>query len=211
MSSPALAMGGAYLLGSLPFSFWIARYKGIDLYQIGSGNVGATNVARALGPRWGAFALVLDATKGAGGIALGLCAELSGWSLMACGLCAILGHVYSVFLGFKGGKGVATSLGVFLALEPHAMGISFLAFAAVVLSTRYVSLASLLAGASLCLTLSLTRGFGFPAAQFAFLAWILLIVRHRANIQRLWAGTESRFGERPVAPSHSPSPEEDLS
>jgi glycerol-3-phosphate acyltransferase PlsY len=185
---------GGYLLGALPFSAWIARAHGVDLRQVGSGNYGATNVARALGKGWGALALALDAAKGAAAVCLGDHLGLVGWELLAVGFCGILGHVASVFLGFRGGKGVATSAGVFLALEPVATGMAFMTFVGTVVLTRYVSLGSMLAGFALLSTLVLTRGWEAPATRFALVAWVLMMWRHRANIGRLLRGTESRFG-----------------
>lgn len=184
----------AYLLGSLPFSAWIARSQGVDLREVGSGNVGATNVLRALGPRWGALALALDAGKGALAIWLGASRGLADWSLLAVGFAAILGHVFSFLLGFRGGKGVATSLGVFLALEPLGGLIALAVFAATVALTRWVSLGSLLGGLTLVGVLVVRKGPTAPTTLFALLAWVLLAVRHRANIQRILAGTESRIG-----------------
>jgi glycerol-3-phosphate acyltransferase PlsY len=185
----------AYLLGSLPFSAWIARSQGVDLRKIGSGNVGATNVLRALGPRWGALALFLDAAKGALAVLLGAHWGWQGWSLLAVGFAAILGHVFSFLLGFKGGKGVATSLGVFMALEPLGGLTALMVFAATVARTRYVSLGAILGGLTLVVAVIVQRGATAPIAIFASLAWLLLVIRHRSNIQRILAGTESRIGE----------------
>lgn len=187
-------LGAAYLLGSLPFSHWIALARGVDLRKVGSGNVGATNVARALGMRWGAVALGLDALKGAGAVWLAQSQGLTGWEVLAAGFVAVLGHVFSFFLRFRGGKGVATSLGVFLALEPWPVLGAVLVFAATVKRTRYVSLGSLLGGLTLLLTLLALRGPHAPVTRLALVAWVLLVVRHRANIRRLLAGTESRLG-----------------
>lgn len=194
MTAALLGCLGGYLLGSLPFSAWIARLHGVDLRQVGSGNYGATNVARALGKGWGALALGLDATKGAAAVALGRELGLDGWALLAVGFSGILGHVASVFLGFRGGKGVATSLGVFLALEPTATAVAFVTFLGVVVLTRYISLGSMVGGFALVGTLAVTRGWEEPTTRFALVAWVLLVWRHRANIGRLMRGTESRFG-----------------
>ena len=194
MTGTLLGCLGGYLLGALPFSAWIARLHGVDLRRVGSGNYGATNVARALGKGWGALALLLDATKGAAAVHWGTHLGLTGWDLLAVGFCGILGHVASVFLGFRGGKGVATSLGVFVALEPMATSAAFVTFVVVLVLTRYVSLGSMLGGLALVLTLVLTRGLDEPATRFAVVAWVLLVWRHRANIGRLMRGTESRFG-----------------
>lgn len=205
----------AYLLGSIPFGLLIARFHGIDLRRVGSGNIGATNVVRALGRKWGIFCFVLDVAKGLLPMLtpplLGLTSstpssgELIGW--LAVGTAAILGHIFPVFLGFRGGKGVATSLGVVLGLWPYLTLCGLAALLVWLLAAwiwRYVSLASILAAASyplillvaVCLLADWTWANLWPLFGVAIPIPALVIWRHRANIQRIRAGTESRIGQK---------------
>lgn len=206
------AVALAYLLGSVPTGLWLGlRFRGLDIRQHGSCNIGATNTLRVLGPRLGAVALIGDIAKGA--IATLLLSRLSAWphAALACGLAAILGHTFSVFCGFRGGKGVATSAGVFAALCPLAIGIVAVVFAVVVAATRMVSAASCLAAAGLGI-LMLALPAGYPTAPLdlvpddALLRALglgvaaLVVYRHRANIARILRGTESRLGLKRQAP-----------
>jgi glycerol-3-phosphate acyltransferase PlsY len=196
-STLSLVLGGAYLLGSVPFGVLVARAfdRGIDLRKTGSGNIGATNVARTLGKGAGALTLLLDAAKGSAAVLLAAAAAPSGDALLPslAGGAAFLGHVFPVWLRFRGGKGVATALGVVLALSPGAAGILFLLFAAAFAATRYVSLGSLVAAAGLAPAMLLLRA---PAPWIALSAGIGAMVfwTHRENIRRLIAGEERRFG-----------------
>ncbi len=194
----ALAILAAYLLGAVPFGLLIAKSRGVDIRQVGSKNIGATNVLRSVGKPWGILTFACDALKGYLPSAWfpTLAGSAAGWLGMACALAAILGHNFPVYLRFKGGKGVATSAGALLGLAPAAMGIGVVVWAALLFAFRYVSLASIVAAAVV------------PAAGWwlyrdtpllpAFLSalGVLVIVRHRANIQRLLAGTENRFGRK---------------
>ena len=194
MVRTALLLAGAYLTGSIPFSFLVARLFGVrDVRAVGSGNVGATNVMRSAGRTAGILAFLLDASKGA--LAAFVVLELEGKESPLPALAAaaaVLGHMYPVWLGFRGGKGVATGAGAFLPLAPAATGIGVLAFALTLAVSRYVSLASM-AGA---LSLSATAFVVAPAAT----AWTALAIaffvvwKHRANLQRLRAGVENRVG-----------------
>jgi glycerol-3-phosphate acyltransferase PlsY len=175
----------AYLCGSVPFGLIVAKARGVDVRAVGSGNIGATNVARALGKRTGALVLFLDAVKG---LAPVLATRLfwPGEPLLAAGagLFAILGHVFPVWLKLHGGKGVATGLGVFLALAPVATAIATGFFLAVYATKRIVSIGSLAAATALPLAmLALHEPPAFIALAAA--VWILVLVRHRSNIQRL--------------------------
>jgi acyl phosphate:glycerol-3-phosphate acyltransferase len=193
-----LSQGGlvlaAYLAGSLPTGYWLGRaWKGLDVRAQGSGNLGATNVFRVLGPGPGLATLLIDILKGF--FPVWICQRLFPNDLalaMATGLTAILGHTWSIFVRFRGGKGVATAAGVFAALSPIPCVIAFLVFVAVFSVTRLVSLGSLLG------VLALT------ASSFAFrvprsLAWttvavsLFVVWTHRQNIRRLWRGTENRL------------------
>lgn len=197
----------SYLLGSIPFGYILVRvFQGIDVRSIGSGNIGATNVARTGGKGLAIATLVLDAFKGWLPVFLVLTlpwiqtsgpAQLHTLATFAA-LIAVLGHMFPVWLGFKGGKGVATGLGVFLALAPSAVLIAVVLFAVIVAFTRYVSLGSILAAAAFPIALWLLKGDSFPAPALAMCAAValLVIIRHHQNIGRLLAGTESRFGAR---------------
>lgn len=206
----ALAIIAAYLLGSVPFGVIIARAHGKNLRSIGSGNIGATNVSRALGRRWAYLCFLLDLLKGlvpmlVGGTLIEMAnptpSLLSLW--LAVGCAAILGHIFPVYLKFKGGKGVATSLGVALGLWPYytiCAALAFAIWAGVVLLWRYISLASIAASIAfplaLILAIALSPRWNFvnlwPLLAAAIAIPIMVIVRHRENIKRLIAGTESK-------------------
>ena len=197
----------SYLLGSIPFGYILVRaFQGVDVRSIGSGNIGATNVARSGGKKLAAATFMLDALKGwlpvfvvlqLPGIAAYGPAQLNTLGAVAA-LSALVGHMFPVWLDFKGGKGVATGFGVFLALAPVAALLALSIFAAIVVATRYVSLGSILATAAFPLILFLLKRniFPAPALLMAAAAALLVIFRHRKNIGRLWAGTENRFGAR---------------
>ena len=190
----------AYLLGSIPTGFLVAKAKGIDIRSVGSGNIGATNVFRALGTPAGIFVLVMDGLKG-----YAACEWLSMLTYLAVptadrellkiigGIAAILGHNYTCWLKFKGGKGIATSAGVLAALVPGALLIILGVWIVVFVLTRYVSLASVAASFSLPFATWLTGGTVKLILVTAALA-VLAIYKHRANIERLVKGTESRIG-----------------
>jgi glycerol-3-phosphate acyltransferase PlsY len=183
----------AYLVGSIPTGYIVGSLVGVDVRKVGSGNIGATNVARVLGKRQGLLTLIADAAKGFVPMFVAAQLNLSLTATAFVGVAAFLGHVYPIFLRFKGGKGVATALGVFLAVAPVVMLILIAIFAVVVLSSRIVSLSSMIAAAAAPVILWL---FSYSLALIgmsAFLA-MMIIVRHRDNIQRLFAGTEPKFG-----------------
>jgi len=189
----ALALLAAYGLGSVPFALLAARVRGIDLRAHGSGNLGATNAIRVLGPAFGVPVLVLDVAKGFAAVAIvpAVFGTAGSGVPVLCGVAAILGHVASVFLRFRGGKGVATAAGAFLALAPRGVGMACAVFVVVLLTTRFVSLSSIAAAVSLPLAL-----WGTGASRPVLLAAIalagLVVIRHRANVARLLAGTENR-------------------
>lgn len=192
----ALAFG--YLLGSIPFGLVLTRSAGLgDIRAIGSGNIGATNVLRTGNKKLAAATLLLDGLKGAAAVLLaGL---LGPAAALAAGIGAFLGHVFPVWLGFKGGKGVATFLGILLAVAWPA----FLVFAAIWLAMafafRYSSLAALVASAATPVVL-LAMGHGWPAVLAFAAMTALLVAKHHQNIAKLMAGTESRIGEKSAAP-----------
>ncbi len=189
----------AYLLGSIPFGVLIARARqGRDIRSTGSGNIGAANVARVVGPGAGALTLLLDAAKGY--LAVWVAAQLSGgnatWMVLAA-LAAIAGHVFPAWLRFRGGRGVATGLGVFLPICWPAVLTALVIWLVVVLFWRYVSLGSIVAAAALPLLVYLLYAPGhappLTVSLCTTLAALTIIVKHRPNIQRLIAGTETRF------------------
>ena len=198
---PAIALALAYMSGSIPFAYLAGVAKSVDLRKQGSGNLGATNVFRVLGWKIGIAVFLADAAKGAIPVLL-LPPRIDSprdpivWAI-AVGVAAIAGHVRPVFLKFrKGGKGVATAAGVFCALAPIQMLISFAVFVAVVLATGYVSLGSLVSAVVLPVLLAVYKGvdstlFVVSAIIAAFVFWT-----HRANIGRLRRGEENRFGKR---------------
>jgi glycerol-3-phosphate acyltransferase PlsY len=197
---PVLAVLLSYVSGSIPSAYLAGRWYGVDLRSQGSGNLGATNVMRVLGPRVGAMVFAVDIAKGALPVRfLPALTTVAGdariWLAIACGIAAIAGHVRPVFLGFgKGGKGVATASGVFLALAPVQTLLALVIFVAVVLSSGYVSLASLTAAVSLPVLLVASDGIRSPPTLVSFVTALFVFWTHRANIHRLRSGTEYRFG-----------------
>lgn len=188
----------SYLLGSVPSSYIAGRLvRGIDLRKHGSGNLGATNTFRVLGPKVAAPVMVFDIAKGFVPPALfGQWDHSSQWAwALAYGAAAILGHVFSIYMGFRGGKGVATGAGVFLALSPVAVGVAMAAWLAVLLWRRVVSLASIVAALVMTLVLILTESrpevmtLGILVASF-------VIYAHRSNVKRLLRGEELAFGQK---------------
>jgi acyl phosphate:glycerol-3-phosphate acyltransferase len=210
----ALTIVGSYLIGAIPFGYLVGRWRGIDIFQHGSGNIGATNVGRVLGRRFGILVFVLDFAKGAvpAAVALGLLraaapseqeslavAGLGVWA----GMAAFLGHLFPLYLRFRGGKGVATGAGVVAVLMPLAALGAVITWLAVVCGSRYVSLASLTAAVALCgLQLALSphpfHHADLIMTLFCFLAACLVFLRHRSNIVRLVHGNENRLPESPA-------------
>ena len=198
---PALALAISYAAGSLPFAWLAGRAAGVDLRRQGSGNLGATNVFRVLGWKIGVAVFLADALKGA--LPVLLLPRYVDSALdptlvaIACGVAAIAGHVRPLFLLFrKGGKGVATAAGVFFALAPIPMLVTFALFVAVVLGSGYVSLGSLLSAVALPALLLATQGPRAPMFIVSLLVATFVFWTHRANIGRLRRGEEHRFGKR---------------
>ena len=221
MSNPFFIVALGYLLGSIPFGYLIVRVsKRADIRETGSGGTGATNVSRSAGKGAGILTLLLDALKGAAAVALakivfgfsifaadggaallvnsGAAMEYAHWWVAAAAIAAIVGHIFPVWLGFRGGKGVATGVGVFLLLAPLAVAFAGVVFLVIVLLTRYVSLGSIVAAATIPVFV-LIRNYVTPQADFAPLlsaavaGAALIIFAHRGNIARLIQGTESKF------------------
>ncbi len=216
--SPILILAGSYLAGSLPFGLILARaVKGIDIRQHGSGNIGATNVSRVLGTKWGAVCFVLDASKGALPVwllpPLALAADdttRTHWNV-AAGLMAILGHMFPCWLRFHGGKGVATALGVVMILAPLSTAITFGVFAVCFAASRIVSLSSIVSAVAFAVAEMIIlrpQPFGTEAwslATFSLAVPTLIIARHRTNIARLLRGEERRFkfGDKQSTPDEN--------
>jgi glycerol-3-phosphate acyltransferase PlsY len=208
---PVLVIILAYLLGSIPFGYLIVRAKeGGDIRETGSGGTGATNVSRRAGKAAGVLTLLLDVLKGAAAVLIAMwwlnattgtdgSNNSNAWLVAAAAIAVMVGHIFPVWLKFRGGKGVATGVGVFLVLMPAVVGIAAFIFVAIVLLTRYVSLASMVAAASIPL-LALLR-FTFVSADNNFAPLItsavfgatLILLAHRKNVVRLIQGQESKF------------------
>ena len=201
-------LAGAYIYGSVPFGFLAAKLlRGVDLREVGSGNIGATNAARALGAKFFPSIFLLDMSKGF--LPVWLAGRLVGGAgpyqphplAVAAGLAAILGHVFPVWLGFRGGKAVATSAGVLLGLSWPALLAGALVWAAVFALWRYVSLASICAALAVPVAAVLLGpeplGSGAFLTGFTVLGALLVVARHRGNIRRLLSGTEQKAGRRP--------------
>jgi len=189
----ALLVIFSYLLGSVPSGFIIGKLSGLDVRKAGSGNIGATNVARVIGKGGGLLTLLADTAKGLIPVLAARQMALSDPLTALIGVAAFLGHLYPIFLKFKGGKGVATALGVLLALAPAATVILMVVFAGIGFTTRIVSLSSMVAAIATPLVLWL---FYYPPASILMSAFMatMIVLRHYANIQRLLDGTEPRFG-----------------
>lgn len=214
----------AFGLGSIPFSFLIGKsVKGIDLRQHGSGNLGATNVFRTLGPWWGGLCLFLDMAKGAVAVLL-MTALVSTWPAgeptpfhitadlfrIFAGVVASLGHTFSPFVNFHGGKGVATTGGAFAVLEPWALVVTLVCFLAVFVTTRIVSVASIAAASILPFAVVFfewrSMGTSKTLIVFAFLICGWVIFKHRGNISRLRDGTEQQISKDQKPPAPDPEP-----
>jgi acyl phosphate:glycerol-3-phosphate acyltransferase len=213
MLSVLLILTLSYLVGSIPTSLLAGRVlRGIDIREHGSGNAGATNSFRVLGTPVGITVSVIDLMKGV--LATVVISQIrvdtlpaffldNGdiWMMVLAGFAAVLGHVYTVFASFRGGKGVATGAGMLVGLAPVAVGIAALLFAVIVIATRYVSLGSILASVSVPVTLLLQRfAFGveikMPVIWLCAVIPVLIFYTHRANVQRLLQGTENRVGKK---------------
>ena len=199
---------GAYLLGSIPFGFLVAKAKGIDIRSVGSGNIGATNAMRVLGKPAGIFVLLMDAAKGFvatvymaplvhGWIAPDVAEKSLGLNLFVfAGVCAVLGHNYTCWLKFKGGKGIATTAGVYLALAPWAVLVALVVFILAVLLTKYASVGSIAAAIALPITVWVMTPNNLFLCLVTTALGFLAVWKHKGNIQRLMAGTENRLGQK---------------
>ena len=211
---PLLLVVASYLIGSIPFSYLVVRLvAGVDIRMHGSGNVGATNVVRNAGKLPGLLALVLDGAKGYAAVMLaGYLTTLPAWPrldptgssalhsrafwLAFAGLAAMLGHIFPIWLRFRGGKGVATAAGVFLALDPRATAAAALIFLIVALATKFVSVGSLAAAATVPIFLQFLTRAPYWMVVVSVIISLIVILKHRTNIERLASGRERRIGGR---------------
>ncbi len=195
-----------YLFGSFPSGYVVGKCKGIDIRQHGSGNIGATNVVRTMGKKWGVLVFALDVLKGILGVRIAIAVfspaanlvneaglPLDQYLGITAGFGCFLGHCFPVWLGFKGGKGVAVGAGILIGLLPLTAVIGLIIWAICFQASRYVSLASIIAAISLPITTRLLQGYLSPLFWFTLILALIAIWRHRGNMQRLLAGTESRF------------------
>ena len=192
-----LAVLAAYLMGSIPFAQLLSRRRGVDLRRVGSGNVGASNVLRTLGVRPAVLAMMLDAVKGTVAVLVAQRLTNGVAAPVMAGLASMIGHVYPVWLRFRGGKGVATAAGAFAVLAPVAAAVAAGAFLLTVALTRFISVGSMVAALTLAawaIASDAPTIVGIGAAIGA----ALVLIGHRANVERLVAGTERRVGQRGV-------------
>ena len=190
----------AYLVGSIPFGYLIVRKKmGADIRQTGSGGTGATNVSRRAGKAAGVLTLLLDAAKGCAAVVIARVVSGDDWVIAAAAIAALVGHIFPVWLGFRGGKGVATGVGIFLVLAPIALLCAGVIFIAIVVSTRYVSLGSITAAVLIPVFVWLQSVFVEPVFDLrplltaAIAGAALIVFAHRGNIKRLASRTESQI------------------
>ena len=195
----------AYLLGSIPTGFFVAKAKGIDIRAVGSGNIGATNAMRVLGKPAGIIVLLVDALKGYVAVKVLTVLVISFFNrgdsnlpviCILAGIFSVLGHNYTCWLKFKGGKGIATTAGVYLALAPVALGIALAVFILTIFVTRYVSVGSILAAIALPLAVWILQPHNLLLGIVTTALGALAVYKHKSNIQRLMAGTESRLGKK---------------
>ena len=195
-----LVLGSAFILGAIPWSLWIARQRDTDLRAHGSGNLGATNVYRVMGLRWGVLVLLLDVSKGVVAVVMARALTDSGVLPVGAAMAAVIGHMFSPFAGFRGGKGVATSLGIYLGLAPLAGAMGFAVWAATIALCGWVSVASAVGAISIPIFVIVTRDAlenRFPwVLGLSILIMMVVVWRHRTNWTRLDQGMEQRIWER---------------
>ena len=184
----------AYLLGAIPFALLLTRGSGVDVRRVGSGNPGAANVWRSVGPARGLSVLVLDCAKGAAAVMIARAVGLDREAQALAGLAVMLGHVFPPWLRFHGGKGVAAAAGAFLVVSPIALGVALVVFAIAIGTTRYVSLGSILGAIALVVSTVVRHEPAGVIGATAVVA-LIIILRHRENIERLRRGTELRVDE----------------
>jgi len=199
----------SYLLGGVPVGLLIGNSRGIDIRAVGSGNIGATNVLRVFGAKLGVLALLLDILKGLAPVLLAThVAGLNEWPVAACALAAVVGHCFSPYIGFQGGKGVATACGVTIGLCWPAGLVAVVLWVALVFVTRYVSLGSMIATAATG-PVAWAFGGGWPVTVPIIIIATLSIVQHRSNIRRLLAGREPKIGQSAARPGAAVAHDDD--
>ena len=190
-----LAVTLGYLVGSIPFAYLLSRRQGIDLRRAGSGNVGASNVLRTTGVRAAVLAMLLDGVKGTLAVVMAQLLSVGLVATVAAAFASVVGHVYPIWLRFRGGKGVATAAGAFALLAPEALGIAAGVFVIAVAATRFISVGSI-AGALTLVVVAATSDVPGVVAIGATASTLIIVYRHRGNLARLVAGTERRIGQR---------------
>jgi glycerol-3-phosphate acyltransferase PlsY len=190
-----LAVALGYIVGSIPFAFLLSRRRGIDLRRVGSGNVGASNVLRTSGVSAAIMAMCLDAMKGSLAVLVAQRLAPGSAATVAAGFASVVGHIHPVWLGFRGGKGVATAAGVFTVLAPAALAMAAGVFILAISITRYISVGSLAGAMTLAVAAALSDVPAVVALGAAITA-VLIAHQHRGNLSRLFAGTERRVGQR---------------
>ena len=190
-----LAVTLGYFVGSIPFAYLLSRHQGIDLRRAGSGNIGASNVLRTTGVRAAVLAMVLDGVKGTIAVLIAQLLSASLLPAVVAAFASVVGHVYPVWLRFRGGKGVATAAGAFAVLAPAALGIASLVFVVTVTTTRFISVGSIAGALTLVIVAAISDVPGVVAIG-ATASMMVIVYRHRGNLARLVAGTERRIGQR---------------
>ncbi len=190
----------AYLLGSIPTAVWYGKiFHGIDIRDFGSGNAGATNSLRTLGKKAGIIVLIIDFLKGMLAVTLFsmIYPQIQEWSILLSGVLVILGHIFPIFAQFRGGKGVATAMGVLVGLMPMAALGCFIVFLLIVLLTKYVSLGSIIGALAFPLQITFIYATdNYPLIVFSWVVFLILTIMHRQNIKRLLSGTENKLGTK---------------
>lgn len=184
-----------YLLGAIPFGLFIGKAKGIDIRKVGSGNIGATNVQRALGWTSATISFLLDFAKGAAPVFIAMLLGMDKWQMAVVGIAVVVGHCWSVFLLFKGGKGISTTFAVIMALDWRIGLGGLVMWLIIILLYRYVSLASIISAAMLPFAFYIVT-FDLPLSGVVLLMSVITILRHYENIKRLMAGNENKIGQK---------------
>ena len=192
-----IAVTLGYFVGSIPFAYLLSRQQGVDLRRAGSGNIGASNVLRTTGVRAAMLAMALDGVKGTIAVLIAQLLAAGPITAVAAACASVVGHVYPIWLRFRGGKGVATAAGAFAVLAPEAMGVASCVFLLAVIVTRFISVGSI-AGALTLVIVAAIRDAPGAVAIGAIVSTLIIIYRHRENLARLVAGTERRIGQRVV-------------
>jgi glycerol-3-phosphate acyltransferase PlsY len=192
-----LAVTLAYFVGSIPFAYLLSRQQGVDLRRAGSGNIGASNVLRTTGVRAAMLAMVLDGVKGTIAVLIAQLLSAGPITAVAAACASVVGHVYPIWLRFRGGKGVATAAGAFAVLAPGALGIASCVFLLAVIVTRFISVGSIAGALTLVIVAAMSDAPGAIAIG-ATVSTLIIIYRHRENLARLVGGTERRIGQRVV-------------